>query len=73
MATLRIAHITGAHRHPPYSYVNPAIADFLGWQFLHEPLSVTQLLGMVIVGVGILALPGGSVTDPKIQAEPKTQ
>jgi len=58
-----------------YGYVNPAIAAFLGWQFLHEHLSVAQLAGMVIiiVGVSILTLPGGSLTDPKTLAEPKTQ
>jgi drug/metabolite transporter (DMT)-like permease len=58
-----------------YGYVNPAIASFLGWQFLHERLSATQLVGMVviIVGVSILTLPGGSLTDPKTLAEPKTQ
>jgi drug/metabolite transporter (DMT)-like permease len=58
-----------------YSYINPAIAAFLGWQFLHEHLAAVQLLGMVIiiVGVCILTLPGGSLTDPKTLAEPKTQ
>ena len=58
-----------------YSYVNPAIAAFLGWLFLHENLSGVQLIGMVviIVGVCILTLPGGSLTDPKTLAEPKTQ
>lgn len=58
-----------------YSYVNPAIAAFFGWQFLHEHLSVVQLSGMVIiiVGVFILTRPGGSLTDPKTLAEPKTQ
>ncbi len=58
-----------------YGYVNPAIAAFLGWRFLHEHLSATQLVGMVIiiVGVSILTLPGGSLTDPKTLAEPKTQ
>jgi len=58
-----------------YSYVNPAIAAFLGWQFLDERLSRLQLVGMVIiiVGVCILTLPGGSLTDPKTLAEPKTQ
>jgi drug/metabolite transporter (DMT)-like permease len=57
-----------------YSYVNPAIAAFLGWRFLHEHLSGTQLIGMVIiiVGVSILTLPGGSFTDPKTLAEPET-
>jgi drug/metabolite transporter (DMT)-like permease len=58
-----------------YSYVNPAIAAFLGWVFLHENLSGVQQVGMVviIVGVCILTLPGGSLTDPKTLAEPKTQ
>jgi drug/metabolite transporter (DMT)-like permease len=57
-----------------YSYVNPAIAAFLGRQFLHEHLSGTQLIGMVviIVGVCILTLPGGSFIDPKALAEPET-
>lgn len=58
-----------------YGYVNPAIASYLGWQFLHEHLSRAQLAGMVIIilGVSILTLPGGSLTDPKTLAEPKTQ
>jgi drug/metabolite transporter (DMT)-like permease len=58
-----------------YGYVNPAIAAFLGWQFLHESLSMVQLAGMVIiiVGVGLVTLPGGSLTDPRTLAEPKTQ
>ena len=58
-----------------YGYVNPAIAAFLGWQFLDEHLSTLQLAGMVIIimGVGMLTLPGGSLTDPKTLAEPQTQ
>lgn len=57
-----------------YGYVNPAIAAFLGWAFLHERLSTTQLVGMavIIAGVGILTLPGGSLTDPKTLEEPKS-
>jgi drug/metabolite transporter (DMT)-like permease len=58
-----------------YGYVNPAIATFLGWQFLDEHLSNLQLAGMavIIIAVCILTLPGGSLTDPKTLAEPKTQ
>jgi drug/metabolite transporter (DMT)-like permease len=58
-----------------YGYVNPAVASYLGWQFLHEHLSGAQLVGMVVIiaGVSILTLPGGSLTDPKTLAEPKTQ
>jgi drug/metabolite transporter (DMT)-like permease len=58
-----------------YSYVNPAVAAVLGWLVLHEHLSGLQLVGMavIIVGVCILTVPGGSLTDPKTLAEPKTQ
>ena len=58
-----------------YSYVNPAIAAFLGWWFLHEHLSHSQRIGMavIIAGVSILTIPGGSLTDPKTLGEPKTQ
>jgi len=58
-----------------YGYVNPAIAAYLGWQFLDEHLSNVQLLGMttIILAVGILTLPGGALTDPKTLEEPKTQ
>jgi drug/metabolite transporter (DMT)-like permease len=37
-----------------YSYINPMIAAWLGWQFLDERLSGTQIAGMVIVIVGVL-------------------
>jgi drug/metabolite transporter (DMT)-like permease len=58
-----------------YSYVNPAIAALVGWLVLHEQLSALQLIGMavIIIGVCILTMPGGSLTDPKTLAEPKTQ
>jgi drug/metabolite transporter (DMT)-like permease len=58
-----------------YGYVNPAIAAYLGWQFLDEHLSNLQLLGMVtiILAVGLLTLPGGTLTDPKTLDEPKAQ
>ena len=58
-----------------YGYVNPAIAAYLGWQFLDEHLTNMQLLGMVtiIIAVGILTLPGGTLTDRKTLEEPKTQ
>jgi len=58
-----------------YSYVNPAIAAFLGWEFLDERLSRVQLVGMVIiiVGVVLLTLPGSSLLDAKNLEEPKAQ
>ena len=58
-----------------YSYVYPAIAAFLGWEFLDERLSRVQLVGMVIiiVGVVLLTLPGSSLLDAKNLEEPKAQ
>jgi drug/metabolite transporter (DMT)-like permease len=51
--------------------VNPAIAAFLGWEFLDEHLSPTQLCGMVIiiVGVLILTLPGGENLEKELPAK----
>jgi len=57
-----------------YSYVNPAVAAFLGWRFLGESLSALKLTGMlvILIGVCILALPGGSgAADQTAIAEPK--
>ena len=56
-----------------YGYVNPAIATFLGWWFLHENLSGMQLIGMIVIilGVGILTLAGGTVADRKTLEEPQ--
>jgi len=47
-----------------YSYVNPAIAAFWVAIFCMTHLTSIQLIGMVIiiVGVSILTLPGGSLT-----------
>ncbi len=58
-----------------YGYVNPAIAAFLGWRFMHERLSGAQLSGMavIILGVGILTLPGGSFKDAKDLEEPPSR
>jgi drug/metabolite transporter (DMT)-like permease len=58
-----------------YSYVNPLIAAFLGWQFLDESLSRLQLIGMVIIifGVVLLTLPGSTLLDTKNLEEPKAQ
>ena len=53
-----------------YSYVNPAIAAFLGWQFLHEHLSSTQLAGMVIIIIGVCTLTLRSSTERADPTEP---
>jgi drug/metabolite transporter (DMT)-like permease len=58
-----------------YSYVNPAVAAYVGWQFLHESLSPMQLTGMLIIimGVSILTVTGSSSKDPTTLAEPQQQ
>jgi drug/metabolite transporter (DMT)-like permease len=58
-----------------YSYVNPAVAAYLGWQFLGEALSPLQLSGMVviIIGVGILTVTESNLKEPKTLAEPRQQ
>jgi multidrug transporter EmrE-like cation transporter len=50
--------------------VNPAIATYLGWQFLDEDLSPLQLTGMlvIIIGVGVLTVLDGDLKDPKTLA-----
>ena len=55
-----------------YGYVNPAIAAYLGWQFLGEKLSAAQLGGMVVViaAVVVLSLPGETLTESKTLQEP---
>lgn len=37
-----------------YAYVNPAVAVFLGWLFLDEKLDLLQLVGMVIILIGVV-------------------
>ncbi len=37
-----------------YSYVNPAVAALLGWLVLHEHLSATQIIGMVVILAGVM-------------------
>jgi drug/metabolite transporter (DMT)-like permease len=59
-----------------YGYVNPAIATFIGWQFLDEHLSPLQIAGMVIIigAVCILTLFGSStLSEQKTLEEPKSQ
>ncbi len=59
-----------------YGYVNPAIATYIGWQFLDEHLTALQFLGMgfIIVAVCILTLFGSStLSEPKTLEEPKAQ
>jgi drug/metabolite transporter (DMT)-like permease len=58
-----------------YGYVNPAIAAYLGWQFLDERLARLQVLGMIVMllGVVLLTLPGSSLLDAKTLDEPKAQ
>lgn len=58
-----------------YSYVNPVIATFLGWEFLHEKLAERQIIGMLVVfaGVLMLTLPDGGWFARAVLAEPDSQ
>jgi drug/metabolite transporter (DMT)-like permease len=58
-----------------YSYVNPAIAAFLGSAFLGEHLLRLQFIGMgvILIGVVLVTLPGSQVSDPKTLEEPASQ
>ena len=58
-----------------YGYVNPGHRRISRLAISQRTPFRTQLVGMVIIilGVSMLTLPGGSLTDPKTLAEPKTQ
>jgi drug/metabolite transporter (DMT)-like permease len=57
-----------------YGYVNPAIATFIGWEFLGEHLSGVQIVGMVVImaAVCLLTFAGSSLSEPKTLKEPET-
>ena len=44
-----------------YAYVNPAIAVFLGWLVLREPVTVTTIMGaaVIVAGVGLVVAAEG--------------
>lgn len=47
-----------------YTYINPLVAIFLGWAFLHEKVTPIELSGMVVTIVGVyLVNRGSSVGD----------
>jgi drug/metabolite transporter (DMT)-like permease len=37
-----------------YAYVNPAVAVMLGWFFLDETLDTAQLVGMIVILIGVV-------------------
>ncbi len=45
-----------------YSYVNPALAAFMGWWLLHEQLLPIQFAGMLIVLVGVVLVTSKGTT-----------
>jgi drug/metabolite transporter (DMT)-like permease len=57
-----------------YSYVNPAIAAFLGWLLLNEELLPVQFAGMfvTIVGVALVTFLGSTPRDDKSLEEPSS-
>jgi drug/metabolite transporter (DMT)-like permease len=39
-----------------YAYVNPAVAVFLGWLILDEQLTQPQIIGTVVILIGVLTV-----------------
>lgn len=37
-----------------HTYINPVVAVFLGWLFIHEAVNMAQLLSLLVILVGIL-------------------
>jgi drug/metabolite transporter (DMT)-like permease len=37
-----------------HTYVNPVVAVFLGWLFIHENVNTPQLLSLLVILTGIL-------------------
>jgi len=57
-----------------YSYVNPAVAAFVGWLFLREKLLPIQFAGMlvVLVGVALVTTSGTTPHDDRALEEPSS-
>jgi len=57
-----------------YSYVNPALAAFLGWLLLNEELLPVQFAGMfvTILGVALVTFLGTTPSDDKSFEEPSS-
>jgi drug/metabolite transporter (DMT)-like permease len=50
-----------------YAYINPLVAVVLGWVVLQEALSGKQLVGMVVILIGVMLV---SIARPKALAAP---
>ena len=47
-----------------YAYVNPAVAVFLGWLILSEPITTTTILGAAVVVAGVALVVASERRDP---------
>ena len=54
----RILAAAGATNIALVTLLVPASAILLGWQILDESLSVAQMIGMLLIGLGLLAIDG---------------
>jgi drug/metabolite transporter (DMT)-like permease len=48
-----------------YAYVNPIVAVFLGWIFLHETIDAWMLAGSVIIVVSVVLVTGARPKKPR--------
>ncbi len=54
-----------------YAYVNPAVAVFLGWLILREPLGWNAIAAMVLIFIGMTLVHGGHKrAEAKLRAVP---
>jgi len=42
-----------------YAYINPVVAVILGWAILHEPLTTTAILAMIVILAGLALTQSG--------------
>lgn len=53
---IRALHLLPANLVTTYAFVNPIIAVFLGWLFLHEPVTHWTTAGAVLVLLGVMGV-----------------
>jgi drug/metabolite transporter (DMT)-like permease len=53
-----------------YAYVNPAVAVFLGWLILDEPLGWNALVAMLVIFAGVALVQTGQKSATVVEVEP---
>ena len=61
-----LLRVTSASLANTFAYVSPVIAVLLGWAILHESLTITTIIAMVIILLGVALM----VTKKKVPKKP---